>query len=657
MAAPRGGRRLAAVMAADVAGYSRLVGRDEAGTIARLKALRREVLQPAVERHGGRTVKLMGDGALVEFGSAVSAVEAAIDIQRHLAGRDLDRATCERIRLRIGVNLGDVVIDGNDILGDGVNVAARLEALAEPGGVYISGNVFDQVRNRLAYAFEDLGEQSFKNIAERVRVHALRGDTLAALPLGEQSVQRRWSSRRVTTAIAAAVAAASVAAVWWWLLGARPSQDAAGTEAKTASASTSPDSSATISGVSGAAPPSLPRLSIVVLPFTNLSNDPEQEYFADGIVDDLTTDLSRIDGSFVIARNTAFAYKGRAIDAKQVGRELGVRYILEGSLRRTDNQVRINARLVDTATGADVWADRIEGDLSRPLELQDEITGRLARTLDLELITVESRRAQLERPNNPDAVDLSMRAWSVLNRPLAREQLAQAQDLFEQALRLDRNLPAAQVGLARTLAEQVWGHWSSAPTEQLARADNTVTQVLAAFPSDAMAHYVKGEILKGRKEFDAAIGEYEAAISDNRNLAPAYAAIGNAKTRIGRSEEAFAPLQAAIRLSPRDPQLSRWYFWVGHAYTHLAQDDAAIEWCTKSIAAGPIWIAYVDLASAYAWTGRAAEAKSAVAKLTELMPGYTVDRWAHEDWSDNPVFLAQYQRIIAGLRKAGLPES
>jgi adenylate cyclase len=371
---------------------------------------------------------------------------------------------------------------------------------------------------------------------------------------------------------------------------------------------------------------------------------------------DLTTDLSRIDNSFVIAPSTALTYKGKAIDGKQVGHELGVRYILEGSLRRTGNRVRVNAQLIDVATGAAVWADRVDGDWTKPMQLEEDITNRLARTLDLELTAAESRRAQSERPNSPDAVDLTMRAKSILNQPPSPERMAQAQDLFEQALRIDPQLPAALVGLARTQAAQANTHWSTPSTEQLARADEAVTRVLSAFPNNAMAHFVKGEVLRARKEFDAAIAEFEIAISINPSLAAAYASIGNAKIRVGRAEEAFAPLQTAIRLSPRDPLLNFWYFFLCHAHTHLAQDDAAIEWCRRSIAVQPFWITYVDLASAYAWTGQDAEAHAAVAELRKLMPNYTVTKWANEAWSDNPVFLAQYQRIIEGLRKAGLPE-
>lgn len=647
-AAPSTDRRLTAILAADVAGYSRLVSRDETGTINRLRAVRKTLVEPFIARHGGRIVKLIGDGALVEFTSAVGAVEAAVEIQGSMAEHEAARAEDDRIRFRIGINLGDIVVDGGDILGDGVNVAARLEALAEPGGICVSGNVHEQVRDRLPYLFDDLGERTVKNIPRPVRVHALQPDVLAALPRVELApgMANRMTAARVTAIAAAALGIAAVAAAGGWRIW-------------SPRAATAPAAVAQASGAAARASAAVPtpRLSVVVLPFNNLGLDPEQEYFSDGITDDLTTDLSRIDGSFVIARATAFTYKGKRVDPRQVGHDLGVRYILDGSVRRADNHARINVQLIDAATGAEVWADRFDGAWTSSASMQDDITARLAHSLGLELVNAESRRAQSERPGNPDAMDLVMHARSVMDRPRSRESLAQALDLFEQALRADPQLPEAQVGEAFTLATTVMVRWSAAPAEQLARADALATQVLARFPNNAVAHLAKGEVRRARKQFDAAIDEYQEATAKDRNLTYAYAVTGGAEILAGRSEQAFAPLQTAIRLSPRDPQLNYWYYLICHAHTHLGHDEAAIEWCGRSVAVKPFWVAYVDLASAYAWTGRDAEARDAVAKLRELMPGYTVTRWTNEDWSDNPVFLKQYERIVEGLRKAGLPEA
>jgi adenylate cyclase len=620
-------RRLAAILVADVVGYSRLMEQDEVGTFERLRVYRKELFEPEIAKHQGRIFKLMGDAVLAEFASVVDAVECAVALQRAMAERNSGFAKDRRIDVRIGINLGDVIVEGDDRHGDGVNIAARLQELAEPGGIAVSRTVVDHVRNKLEQRFDSLGVQRVKNITEPVGVYRLVAGSRAKRP----NVARRFlriGGQRTRLAVAAMIfllVAAGGATSWY--LHTRNRQP-------------------------------MHRLSIVVLPFSNLSNDPEQDYFADAITNDLTTDLSRIEDSFVIAPNTARSYAGKNLKAKQIGSELNVRYILDGSLRRTGNQIRINAQLTDTETETTVWSDRFDGDWTKSMQLEDEITGRLARRLDLELTNEESRRAQAERPNNPDAVDLTMRAWSVLNQPYSREQLEQSRSLFEQALHIDAGLPKALVGLSQTLATEVNYRWSAAPEEALVRATSAVNRVLSAYPEDAMAHFVKGEILRaGGKEFESAISEYNAAILINPSLAPAYASLGNTEIRAGRAQEAFVPLETAIRLSPRDPLLNVWYFNICHAHTHLGQDNAAIEWCRRSVAVSPFWISYVDLASAYAWTGRREEAQTAVRELLRLMPNYTVDRWTHAGFSNNPVFLTQYHRIIEGLRKAGLPEN
>ena len=319
------------------------------------------------------------------------------------------------------------------------------------------------------------------------------------------------------------------------------------------------------------------RLSMVVLPFKNLSNEPEEDYFAEGITDDLTADLSRIEDSFVIAPSTARTYKDA--DPKRAGRELGVNYLLDGSVQRTGSTVRVNARLIDARTGGEIWSERFDGDWTKSMQLQDIITGRLARRFDLELINQESQGAEKARPNTPDAVDLAMRGWAVLNQPYSREQLAQSRGFFEQALQLDPGLPKALVGWANALAIQVNYRWTDKPAEQLQRAEDAITRVLSVFPNDAMAHFVKGEIQKASgRNLDVAVSAYEAAIDLNPSLAPAYGGLGHAKIRVGRSAEAFAPLQMAIKLSPRDPLLNTWHFYICHAHSHLGQFEQAIEW-------------------------------------------------------------------------------
>ena len=451
-------RRLAAILAADVAGYSRLMHHDEEATHAKLTALLTDVLDPAIAEHGGHVVKNTGDGFLAEFPSAVEAIRAAVQFQTRIHELAVGDPEDRRIAFRVGINIGDVIVEPNDIFGDGVNIAARLESIAEPGGICISSAAYDQVRGKVGVDFADLGEQNLKNIALPVRAYALQlPDTPPIVSLLTAPwVFRFRGVRRVqiglTIAFLLLITGGGVG--YWYIRWGEPQ-------------------------------PLNHRLSIVVLPFTNLSNEPEQEYFAEGITDDLSADLSRIEDSFVIAPNTARAYKN--VDPKRVGRELGVRYILDGSLRRTESMVRINARLIDAQTGAEIWSERVDGDWAKSMQLQDIITGRLARRLDLELTNQESRDAEVMRPNNPNAVDLAMRGWAVLNQPYSREQLTQSSALFERALQIDPGFPKALVGLAATLAVGVNYRWTDAPADQLRRAENAVDQVLSRFPSDAMA--------------------------------------------------------------------------------------------------------------------------------------------------------------------------
>jgi adenylate cyclase len=623
-------RRLTAILAADVVGYSRLMSADEEGTLAQLKGHRGVLFDPKIAENRGRIVKTTGDGLLVEFASVVDALRCAMQVQRGMAERVADIPQDKRIEFRIGIHQGDVITEAGDIFGDGVNVAARLEGLAEPGGICVSGRVYEDAHGKIDVSFEDMGEQRLKNIGRLVRAYRVVPNGAAGV-LGKKSTG--FLSRykviglgRTGIALAAALLLLFGAAYWRFQRSGPQSSPAH-------------------------------RLSMVVLPFKNLSNEPEQEYFAEGITDDLTADLSRIEDSFVIAPSTARTYQDA--DPKRVGQELGVHYLLDGSVRRTGSTVRINARLIDTRTGAEIWSDRFDGDWTKSMQLQDIITGRLARRLDLELINQESRRAEIARPNTPDAVDLAMRGWAVLNQPYSREQLAQSRGLFEDALQIDPGLPKALVGLADALAVEVNYRWTDKPADQLRRAEDAIDRVLSAFPGDAMAHFVKGEIQRAKgRNVEIAVNAYEAAIALNPSLAPAYSGLGGAKIRVGRSAEAFAPLQMAINLSPRDPLLNTFYFYICHAHSHLGQYEPAIEWCRKSIATKPFWIAYADLAASYAWTGQEGEAQAAVAELRRMRPGYTVARWLEDGngWSENAVFLAEFQRIAEGLRKAGLPE-
>ena len=631
-------RKLAAILIADIVGYSRPTGVDEDRTLARLRGLRSDLIDPAIAAHHGRIVKRTGDGSIIEFRSVVDAVRCALEVQTGLVERNAGVPEDRRIQFRVGVHLGDVVEESDgDLMGDGVNIAARLERICEPGGVCLSEDAYRQVKSRLELQVADLGPQSLKNIAEPVHAYLLRqgASVTHKSPQAATKTHGVWAR---WPALAAALALVLLAAVAFaWRAGYAPRFMAASVDDKLANA---------------------PRLSIVVLPFENLSGDKEQDYFADGITDDLTTDLSHLNGSFVIARNTAFTYKGKPVDAKQVGRELGVRYLLEGSVRRLGEKVEVNAQLISTETGAHVWADRFEGERGKLGELQVDVVSRLGNSLGVELVKAEALRSIRERPNNPDAADLAMRARAKSNSSGDNKSInGDVIDLNEHALALDPQNERAMVDLAYALTDRVTNQWSDNAAGDLARADKLADSALALQPDDAWAHMAKAEVFFAKRQWRAAVSQAEAALADDPNNADAHAERSFWNMFLGHSEDGFAGVETALRLSPRDPNVSWWQFWMCHLHTHLAQWEQAIEWCGKSIASGnDSMYPYVDLAAANAWAGNDKEAKEAVAQLRKLYPDYTVQSWAGIHWSDDPTFNAQYQRIVEGLRKAGLPE-
>jgi adenylate cyclase len=399
-----------------------------------------------------------------------------------------------------------------------------------------------------------------------------------------------------------------------------------------------------------------PRLSIVVLPFENLSADKEQDYFADGITDDLTTDLSHL-SDFVISRGTAFTYKGKPISPKEIGRELGVRYVLEGSVRRLGEKIEINAQLISTETGAHVWADRFEGERSQLGELQVEAVSRLARSLGVELVKAEALRAMRERPSNPDAADLAMQADANLNLPPSKANLDGAVALSARALAVDPQSEWAMVDLAAGLVNRVLDRWSDDPAGDIARAEKTIDAALALQPEDSWAHFSKGQIDFAKRQLGPSNTEFETAIALDPNNANAHAFVGFLKVFFGRAEDGLAEVETAFRLSPRDPSAPWWQFYMCVLHNHLEQWEQAIPRCEKSIAGIPqVFFPYVELAAAYAWAGHDKEAKETVAQLQKVQPGYTVQTWAGRHMSDDPTYKAQYQRVVEGLRKAGLPE-
>jgi adenylate cyclase len=503
-------RRLTAILAADVAGYSRLMGADEEGTHERLKAHLAQLVDPKIKEHRGRTVKNTGDGLLAEFASVVDAVRCAVEVQRGMIDREPGVPDERRIRFRIGVNLGDIIAERGDIFGDGVNVAARLEGLAEPGGICVSGTVRDQIRDRLPYPFEDSGEQSVKNIARPVRVYALRPEAVADLPASGVPIA---APRRRSTAIAALAAATLAALVFaviaWWVWPA--------------------PKSATSAAMSISQPLVAPRLSIVVLPFANLNDDPKQQYFADGITEDLTTDLSRMSHMLVISRNSAFTYRDKPIDAKQTGRELGVRYVLEGSVQRSGNEVRVNAQLIDAETDTHLWAERFDRGISDLFVLQDEITGRIANTLGMELITAEAAR----RTENPDALDDLLRGRAATIKRVSRDGYAEAIGWYERALALDPQSVEAQSRLANALTSRVLDDMTDTAAADIKRAEALAEKALAASPRSPLAHFAKGQVLRAQHRYAEAIPEYETVLASNPNAVGTLHNLGQCKLFTG----------------------------------------------------------------------------------------------------------------------------
>jgi len=600
-------RRLAAILAADVAGYSRLMGADEEGTLERLKALRRELLDPKIAEHRGRIVKTTGDGMLVEFPSVVKAVHCAAEVQRGMIDREAEMAEDQRIKFRVGINLGDVIVDEDDIYGDGVNIAARLEALAEPGGICISRVVRDQIRDKIPYSFEDMGQQSVKNIARPVRPYAMSRAAVALLPAVAAPIQPVKSKREVSELVS----------------------------------------------------PAAPRLSIVVLPFANLSNDPEQEYFADGITDDLTTDLSRIPDTLVIARNTAFTYKGKTVDAKQIGRELGVRYLLDGSVRRTADQVRVNVQLIDADSGVQLWADRFDTDRANLATAQDEITGRLARTFNLELVKDLGRRIEQEGAVDPDARDLVMRGWAWYHRPRSATTLREAQQAFERALEIEPGSVDARIGVASILAVTLANGWSRSVQPDQARVELLLLEALERDPHRSMAHFSLGILRRFQNRLTEARIEHETAIYLDHNNSRAFHQLGLTLMFLGQPEAAIPHFEKAIRLNPHDANLADPYGGLATCHLFLDHLDQAIELLRKARTANPrLWYIHLNLAAAFGLRGDLDEARTGLAKAMQLKPEMSSLAWlrAYPGAGDQQYWTLYEKTLAVGLGRAGLPE-
>ena len=586
MAEERLQRRLAAILSADVVGYSRLMGLDEAGTLSRLNALRRELLDPAIAAHSGRIVKLMGDGALIEFASAVDAVTCAIEIQKQLREHDAGVSEADPIRFRIGINVGDIIIEGDDILGDGVNIAARIEGIAEPGGISISEDAWRQVQGKVTANFIDIGEQSLKNIARPVRVYRL--DLARKAASGPEA--------------------------------ARP-----------------------------LAPPSKP--SIAVLPFTNMSGDPEQEYFSDGISEDVITDLSKIAGLMVISRNSSFTYKGRPVDTRAVGRDLGVRSVLEGSVRRAGNRVRITAQLIDAASGGHLWAERYDRDLTDLFAVQDDVTRRIVEALKLTLSTAEKTRIADSGTRNIDAYDCFLRGREfLLGETKNRDKFEQSITFFMRALELDSNYSRAYAGLGWAYVYDYQNRWSDDSNISLALAKSNANQAIKSDPNEPLGRIVASLVATFEKDFVEAKSEADIALSLNPNSSEALASLGNICTFSGRPSEAIPLIERAMRL---DPVYRQQYLHLLGVASLLAgkYENAAVLLRQRILLVPGTDFTRAVLVSTLGHLGEVDEARRVWRELKEINPQYSFsEHFARQPFKNEE----DVQRIAEGLAKAGL---
>ena len=547
-------RKLAALLVSDVVGYSRLAGADEDRILARLRALRSDLIDPTIAVHHGRVVKRTGDGSIIEFRSVVDAVNCAIEVQRAMVERNAGVAPDKRIEFRIGIHLGDVVEESDgDLMGDGVNIAARLQSIATPGGICLSDDAYRQVKGRLDLKVSDLGPVPLKNIAEPMRAYSLEvGAPLEARLVANRAKQVASKPRWLSAPLAAVAALVLlVAASGWYMLGGRLTK-----------------------------PAQAAHLSIVVLPFANLSGDPAQDYFADGVTENLTTDLSRIRDSFVIARNTAFTFKGKNLDAKEIGKELGVRYVLEGSVQRDQNRVRVNAQLIDAESGAHLWANRFDRPLADLFSMQDEIVASLASQLDVELIANEARRA--ERTPNPDSMDLYFQGMSWFNKGRFAENMVEARGFFEHALALDPGNLDALLGTAAVDMQVAAGYQTDDRPVLFAAVEATLTKVLSQSPNNAWAHFWMCRVEVQTKRGAQGIAECERALALNPNLAAAHAVIGLAKVFDDHPEQTESHELEALRVSPHDTEANVWVAYIALAKLHLGAYEEALDLYRRS---------------------------------------------------------------------------
>jgi adenylate cyclase len=581
MAEERMERRLSAILAADIAGYSALMAADEARTVRDLKGHQAVVL-PMIGEFAGRIIDTAGDGILAEFPSVVNAVKCALAIQSKMAERNATIEPERRMQFRVGINIGDVVYDDARIYGDGINVAARLEGIAEAGGICISSKVYEEINGRVDLACEDIGEQRLKNIARPVRAYRVRLDAIV-------------------------------------------------TAADTA--------------------PAMPaRPSIAVLPFLNMSGDPEQEFFADGITEDLITDLSKASGLFVIARNSSFAYKGRSVKVQEIGRDLGVRFVLEGSVRKAGNRLRITAQLIDAGNGGHLWAERFDRDLTDIFSMQDEVVEKIVGALAVTLTRGEQQRVQRRGTASVEAYETWLRARALLSRG-ARESICQARTLYRRAIEIDGNFPAPHAGLALAGISDYSSGWAADPAQALDEAETWARRALELNDQDPVSHMALGNVLLWRRDHEGALAEFHRMIELDPNFAQGHTATGMALMYAGRPAEALEPIATAMRFDPHYPPIV--LHFLAQANFSLGQYEVAAQLLRDRIARNP----YTDssrmlLAACYGQLGRLDDARATWAALLEVNPDFSLIQRERVMPYKN---AGDFQRIVEGLTKASLP--
>ncbi|MCZ6893715.1 MAG: tetratricopeptide repeat protein [Gammaproteobacteria bacterium] len=592
MAEERIQRRLAAIVSTDMVGYSRLMEADEAGTLAGLRAVRTELIDPKIAEYRGRIVKTTGDGMLIEFASVTDAVQSCVEVQQALSAHNADIPHDRRIQFRIGINLGEIIIEGDDIYGTGVNVAARLEPLAETGGIVISGSVYDQIRSIMSLRCEDMGEQSVKNISTPVRCFAVRaGGESEDEPVVDQPIATAKSDKP----------------------------------------------------------------TIAVLPFENISGDTEQEYFADGMTEDIMTALSKNRWLLVSARNSTFAYKGQSVDIRRVGQELNANFVLEGSVRKAGNRVRITAQLIDASDGNHLWAERFDRDLTDIFEVQDEITAMIAARIEPELGAAQRERVQLKTTNKLDAWETYHLALSLMYQ-YTKDSNAEAQRYFQQAIEIDPDFGPAHAGLAYTMFLSAVYFGSEATEELLDTALKEAETAIALDDRDAMSYFVLGRIHLIRREYDLSISAMRTAVDLNACLATAYCGLGDSLSYSGRVAEAIPQFEEAIRLSPHDPRKWAFLLYGSLALMLLERYDEAVDWAAKAIAVpnATFW-PHAQLVAVYSYAGRSDEAHTAAENLLRKEPEFSANQFAHQFlfYHEDPSQIDRYSQVLCA---AGLPE-